>query len=191
MQNFELTSTMVDAVIILTVLISAVLAYSRGLTRELLGVLGWAAAALAALTFYPLLTPTMRGFVASDQYAKLPALAACFVIALIVVSVISPLISRLIARSRLGAVDRGLGFLFGAARGLVLLALIYIGYEAVGAADRGYATLENARTIGIVRDVAQSLKSFAPSEMPPFLQFAIDDLFGSAAPAAENPAAPG
>ena len=45
--------TAVDGVVLAVILISAILAYSRGFVREVLAILGWAAAAVAAFFLTP------------------------------------------------------------------------------------------------------------------------------------------
>ena len=52
--------TLVDGASIAILLISAILAYSRGLTRELLSIAGWIAAAVSAFIFAPSVEPLIR-----------------------------------------------------------------------------------------------------------------------------------
>ena len=110
-----------DLALIGVVLISALLSMLRGFTRELLAIASWAAAAFAAYKFHPLLVPTFADnigfFKAKPDYAKYAAATALFLGTLIVVSIITVRISDRILDSRAGALDRSLGFLFGAGRG--------------------------------------------------------------------------
>jgi len=119
--------TIVDAVVAVVILISAFLAFSRGFVRETLSILGWVAAAVAGYIFAPKVEPMIREIpVLSDilggscQLSILAAFAAVFAVALVVVSIFTPLFSGLIQKSALGPLDQGLGFLFGFARGLLL-----------------------------------------------------------------------
>ena len=54
-----------------------------------------------------------------------------FAVALIVVSLFTPLFSSLVQRSALGGLDQGLGFLFGVARGILLVAIAFFVYDTV------------------------------------------------------------
>ena len=49
--------TIADGVVALIVIVSAMLAYNRGLTREVMAIGGWLVAALAAFYFAPMLSP--------------------------------------------------------------------------------------------------------------------------------------
>ena len=111
--------TIVDGVSLLIVVISALLAFSRGLIREVMSIVGWVVAAVAAFTFAPELGPLVAEVpVVSDliggscQLQTLAAFAAVFAIALVIVSIFTPLFSGLVANSALGPMDQGLGFLF-------------------------------------------------------------------------------
>ncbi len=183
----EFTSTIVDAVIAIVVLLSAMFAYSRGFTREVFTLGIWIVAALAALNFYPLVEPVLLDFVNLGDLTPWAAIAIAFVLALIILTIVAGAIASFISNSALGSIDKGLGFLFGVARGLVLLALVWI---FVGGSNP--ATLQNpaiAESYGgkIVGDTATALKEAMPTEMPDFLQKALGDLFDKAPGASSEP----
>ena len=101
-------------------MISALLAAVRGFTREVLAIVAWVAAAAAAWFLHPLASCRMAKQYITKRHggASSRRSAAIFVVTLIIVSIITVKISDLILDSRIGALDRTLGFLFGAARGL-------------------------------------------------------------------------
>lgn len=181
----ELTSTIVDAVIIGVVLISAILAYSRGFTREVFTLAVWVLAAFAALNFYPVVEPFIRDFKDMGDLTPWIAIVIAFVLALIILSIIGSAITSLIRNSGLGIIDKGLGFLFGAARGLVLLAIVWILFDSANPATLQADVIQNSRGAVIVSDTAAALREAAPTEMPEFLQTAMDELFDKA-PGANN-----
>lgn len=113
--------TLLDGVLIGITLVSAVLAMVRGFSREVLSVASWAVAAVSAYLFYPLVLPYLEPHISSETIAKIAALAAVFFVTLIIVSLITMKIADFIIDSRIGALDRTLGFLFGAARGVLLM----------------------------------------------------------------------
>ncbi|KHQ53696.1 CvpA family protein [Mameliella alba] len=130
--------TIVDGVVGVVILLSALLAYSRGLVRETMAILGWVAAAIVAFLFadqvQPLVKeiPVIGEFLAdSCELAVIASFAAIFTLALVVVSLFTPLFSSLIKRSALGGLDQALGFLFGVARGILLVAIAFFVYEVV------------------------------------------------------------
>jgi membrane protein required for colicin V production len=118
-----------DLGLIAVVFISAFLAMLRGFTREVLAILSWGAAAVAAFYFYPLVVPYLKTYVKADlneNVARGLAAAAVFLATLIVVSLMTIKLSDIILDSKVGALDRSLGFLFGAARGLLLCVIAFV-----------------------------------------------------------------
>src|SRR5260221_5959043 len=113
--------TVLDVIVIVVVLISAILAMVRGFVREVLSIVSWVAAAPAAYFFYKPVVPLVRGWFDSEPVAMIVSAAAVFFVALIVASYITMKISDYVIDSRVGAFDRAFGFLFGAARGVLLL----------------------------------------------------------------------
>ena len=115
-----------DLGLIGVILVSSLLAMLRGFTREVLAIASWAAAALAALYLHPLVLPYLKPYISKDTIALAATAGIVFFVALIVVSIITVRISDMILDSKVGALDRSLGFLFGAGRGLLLCAVAFI-----------------------------------------------------------------
>ena len=114
-----------DIVLLAVMLISGLLALVRGFMREILSIAAWGAAALVTLYSYAKLLPTAKAYFGSDTIALAVVVAGTFLATLIVVSVITVRISDMILDSRIGALDRTLGFLFGLARGLLIVVVAY------------------------------------------------------------------
>lgn len=113
--------TLLDGLVLVIVLISAALAMVRGFVREVLSIVSWVAAAVAAYAFYDDLLPYTKQYVSNEHIALAITIAAIFFVVLIIVSIITMKISDFVIDSRIGIVDRTLGFVFGAARGLLLV----------------------------------------------------------------------
>jgi len=118
-----------DVILIAIMLLSGFLAMLRGLTREMLAIMSWALAALATLFLYPLYRETVRKYIQPEILADATLAGVVFIVVLIVASLITIKLSDTILDSRVGAVDRTLGFVFGLARGLIL---VVISYELIG-----------------------------------------------------------
>ncbi|NHX27672.1 CvpA family protein, partial [Escherichia coli] len=122
--------TIVDGVVAAVISLSALLAYSRGLVRESMAIIGWIAAAILAFIFAPQAQPLIKQIPVLDkvigdscELSIIAAFAAVFAAALILVSLFTPLLSSAVQRSAIGGVDQGLGLLFGVARGALLVAV--------------------------------------------------------------------
>src|SRR3979411_2179236 len=107
-------------------LISGLLAMVRGFMREILSIAAWGAAAVVTLYAFSKLLPKAKTYFNNDTIASVVVVAGVFVGTLIVVSVITVRISDMILDSRIGALDRTLGFLFGLARGLLIVVVAFL-----------------------------------------------------------------
>ncbi|MCE8507625.1 CvpA family protein [Ruegeria pomeroyi] len=130
--------TIIDGVVALIIVLSALLAYARGFVREAMAIAGWIAAAVLAFLFAPKAMPLIRELPVVGEFltdscelSVIAAFAAVFALALVVVSFFTPLFSSLVQRSALGGLDQGLGFIFGVARGVLLVAIAFFVYDTV------------------------------------------------------------
>jgi membrane protein required for colicin V production len=118
--------SILDLVVIGVVLISALLAAVRGFTREVLAIVAWVTAAAAAWFLHPQLLPVASQHISNKTIALVATIGGLFIVTLIIVSLITVKISDLILDSRIGALDRTLGFVFGAARGLLICVIGWV-----------------------------------------------------------------
>lgn len=115
--------TLLDGILVGFTLVSAMLAMVRGFSREVLSIASWAAAAVAAYFFYPFVLPYVTPYIDNSMLALAIAAAVVFFVALIIVTIITMKLADFIVDSRVGALDRTLGFLYGAARGVLVVAV--------------------------------------------------------------------
>jgi membrane protein required for colicin V production len=117
--------TLLDGLLILIVVGSAILAMMRGFVREVLSIGSWVAAAAGTYYFYPIVVEQVKIYtgITDDMLARAIAIGGLFLIILIVVSYLTMRISDIIIDSRIGPLDRTLGFMFGAARGLLIFVI--------------------------------------------------------------------
>jgi len=155
--------TLLDGIVIVIIVISAILAMVRGFVREVLSVASWVIAAVAAFLFYEPFVPAVKPYIASDTVAIIAAAAAIFFVALIVASYVTMKISDLVIDSRLGSFDRMLGFAFGAVRGLLLLviAVLFFGWLVPSPP----AWVSAARTKPMLDTVGQRLMAALPKDI--------------------------
>lgn len=144
--------TIIDGVVALVIVVSALLAYSRGLVREAMAIAGWIGATILAFIFadkvQPLIKqlPVVGEFIGdSCELSIIAAFAAVFAVALVVVSIFTPLFASIVQRSALGSLDQGLGFLFGVLRGVLLVAVAFFVYQTVLSAQ-DIAIVEDSRS---------------------------------------------
>ena len=130
--------TILDLILLGVMLVSGLLAMVRGFMREILSIAAWGAAAIATLYSFSKLLPTAKTYFSNDTVAAAVVVAGVFIGTLIVVSVITVRISDMILDSRIGALDRTLGFLFGLARGLLSPSFSSTGWFRTSSARTGF-----------------------------------------------------
>ncbi len=156
-----------DFILIGIMVLSGILALARGFTREVLSLIAWGLAAIAA--YYAvqqqqaidLVTP----YVDKPILAQIIVGAAAFLVTLIIVSIISVKISDRVVDSSVGAFDRTLGFLYGLARGLVFVAIAYLFYSWLQPPQAQEDWIRNAQTLGVVKGVSEFLVGLMPPDI--------------------------
>lgn len=130
-----------DIAVLLIMIVSSVIAFLRGFIRELLTIVGVIGGIIAAWIGGPLLKEPMLEWIGGENEAdgeKLFGLipydlasaglsyGLIFIIVVIALTIISHIMSTSVKAMGLGAIDRSLGVLFGIARGVLVIALLYL-----------------------------------------------------------------
>ena len=179
--------TIIDGVVALVIVLSALLAYGRGFIREMMAIVGWIAAAVLAFLFAPRVEPLVReipvigDFLAdSCELSVIGAFAIVLAITLIVVSLFTPLFSSLIQRSILGGLDQGLGFIFGVARGILLVAIAFFVYSTV-ATSQEITMVDDSRSAQVFGRFTQQIENQDPVQAMGWIQGRYEELVSSCA----------
>ncbi len=172
-----------DVALFAVCFISALLAMYRGLAREMLSILSWVVA--FAATFYAIIDPEKYGgkrgggfgsgfatTIAEDlakqiqmpvQIAQIAVGAVIFLIVLIIVHLITARVSDSILDSRVGMIDRILGFMFGVARGFILIVIPYMLYEAFMVdpknPESAWPWVRNSQSLPYIQSAGNSIKT--------------------------------
>lgn len=162
--------TLFDFILIGIMLISGLLALMRGFTREVLSLVAWGVAAVAAyfaIQQQKLVDFAMTSIPYLDKeiLAKIGVGAAAFIVVLIIISVISVKISDYVVDSAAGAFDRTLGFVYGLARGFVFIAIAYLFYGWLLPFDKQEPWVRTAMSLPVVKSTGEALLAFMPPEI--------------------------
>lgn len=153
-----------DLGIIAVVLLSAFLAMLRGFTREVLAIASWAAAAVAAYYFYPIGLPYLKPYITKENIAIGVSAAAIFFATLVIVSIFTVKISDMILDSKIGALDRSLGFVYGAARGLLLCVVAFLFFNWLVPEKTQPEWVRTARTKPLLQATGDQLMAILPAD---------------------------
>jgi membrane protein required for colicin V production len=168
--------TIVDGIVLALIAVSGVLAYARGLVRESLSIVGWIVAALAGFAFAPMVEPLIREIpILSDilgtscELGILAGFAVVFAVALVLVSIFTPLIAGAVSSSALGPVDQGLGFVFGIARGVLLVVIALVVYQRIFGGGGGVPQIDDSHSVEIFAGLEQRIAAMLPEDAPQWI----------------------
>lgn len=156
--------TILDLVLLAVMLISGLLALVRGFMREILSIAAWGAAALTTLYAYQKLLPTAKTYFNNDTVATAVTIAGVFIGTLIIVSIITVRISDMILDSRIGALDRTLGFLFGLARGLLIVVVAFLFFVWLVPDKQRPDWVTGAKSLTMLQSTGNWLTSLLPDD---------------------------
>jgi membrane protein required for colicin V production len=179
--------TLLDGVLVGFTLVSAMLAMVRGFSREVLSIVSWVAAAAAAYFFYKPVLPYVQPYLDNELFAMVAAAGIVFIVALIIVSLITMKIADLIIDSRIGALDRTLGFLYGAARGVLVVAVAVLLFKGLVGGQQP-PSIANAKSRPMLESIGNWLESILPANPESLLPKKI--IPDEAEPDAQQPEAP-
>jgi membrane protein required for colicin V production len=156
-----------------------------------MAIAGWVGAAVLAFLFAPTVqplikeVPVLNTFIADNcELSIVAAFAGVFALGLIVASLFTPLFSSVIQRSALGGIDQGLGFLFGVARGVVLIAVAFFVYDKASLTN-SVAMVDNSRSAKVYASVQDKITASVPENVPGLIIGRYNDLTKVCAPVAK------
>jgi membrane protein required for colicin V production len=150
-------------------LISGILAMIRGFMREVLSIAAWGAAAVATILLYGRLLPIAKENISSDIVATAAVVGGVFLITLLIVSILTVRISDMILDSRIGALDRTLGFLFGLGRGLVIVVVAFVFFAWLVPPGKQPEGVRNAKSRVVLENTGEWLQALLPQDMDNYL----------------------
>jgi len=156
--------TLLDIILLAVMLISGLLAMIRGFMREILSIGAWGVAALVTLYSYGRVLPVAKQYFSSDMVAAGVSAGGVFLGTLLIVSIITARVSDMVLDSRVGALDRTLGFLFGLGRGLIIVVVAFL-FFAWLVPDRSQPDwVRGAKSKVVLQNTGQWLMSMLPDD---------------------------
>ncbi len=167
----------IDILVIVILLISAMIAFLRGAIREVLTITGVVGGLAAAFYIGPKIAPLFKGWLGVvegtepeklfgilpyDLLGMILAYGAVFITVVIILSILSHFLAETIRNLGLGAVDRTLGFIFGLIRGIILLGLLYLPVHIFAASDSKDEWFAGSKTHLYLEKTAAELEKFIP-----------------------------
>lgn len=169
----------IDGIVAVILLISALIAFLRGFIREILTIFGIMGGIAAAYFGGPLLAPYVKdwlgvvegeepemlfGLVDYATVGNIVAYTALLVVFVVIFSVISHFISEFAKTIGLGAIDRTLGVVFGLVRGILLLGLLYLPFYYLAGPEQEKEWFADSRTHVYMKATSAWIAGFIPQE---------------------------
>jgi len=155
--------TLLDIFLLVVMLISGLLAMIRGFMREVLSIAAWGIAALVTVYAFPKASALAQQYVGNEMASKGVAIVGVFLITLLVISIITVRISDMILDSRVGALDRTLGFLFGLGRGFLIVVIAYTFFDWFVPAKKP-DWIQNSKSLVVLKESGDWLKRQLPED---------------------------
>ena len=161
----DLPINIFDAGVILILLASAFLAYLRGFVHEILSVGGWIGAIFATFYGFPYAKFYTQKLIKVELGADLATGLIIFILSLVVFSYITRAISKRVQGSMLNVLDRALGFLFGMARGAIVVCVLYIGFSVVLSKEEQPTIIVKSKSMELINPGAELLLDILPENV--------------------------
>jgi membrane protein required for colicin V production len=156
--------TLLDIIVLSVMLLSGLLAMIRGFMREILSIGAWGAAAITTVYAFPRLVPMAKTYFNNDTVANIAVIAGVFLGTLIVATIITSRISDMVLDSRIGALDRTLGFLFGLARGLLIVVVAFMFFAWLVPDKQQPDWVRTAKSLSVLQSTGNWLMTLLPDD---------------------------
>ena len=151
-----------DVIFLIIVGISSLVGIARGMTKELLSITGWVLAALAMIYLVPMVNPITKQYVASDWLSNLVSGMVILVVFCLVWILIVDKLSVVIRASKLSALDRIFGFVFGAARGVLIVVLVVMMISTIVQEESKKGIFAESKYFQLANNNVEPLKKMIP-----------------------------
>jgi membrane protein required for colicin V production len=153
-----------DWIILGVVIASGIISLFRGFTKEFLSLFLWVFSFIAAISLEYLVSPFITGYIGNPEISKIGAYVVIFVACIFIGGIVINMISKLIKWSGVSGFDKFLGVLFGMARGLIVIFIIFLLMPA---------GLKNSELMGNSK-ISPFIEQIAP-EIEAYIRDLIDD----------------
>jgi membrane protein required for colicin V production len=172
-----------DIGVVAVIVLSAIFAFARGFVREALSIVAWVGAAFVTLRGFGAVFAMVDPIVKNPLLSQLIAGFGLFIVSLIVLTIITGYLARMVRSSALSPIDRTLGFIFGLARGALIVCLAYLLLDFVQPSERP-GWIRDAKSAPYLHQGADVLRQFLPESFK-IKNASLDEALHSFSPAIE------
>lgn len=151
-----------DIIILGCLLLSIAVGLIRGFTREFLGIMAWVGSIVIAILTMPFFKSFAATYIKDDFLAAIVAGLVIFVIAFMFLGTLSRHVSLKVKSSILGGLDRTFGLVFGAARGVLLILVLFVVASLVSSPEKWPDMVKESKSIPYVEKGGIFLQDITP-----------------------------
>jgi membrane protein required for colicin V production len=161
--------TIFDYLVLLVLICSIVISTLRGLIKEILSLLSWIVSFFVANAYGEQLAKLLPDMIPGSSSRLIVAFITLFICARLLMALLTMAVDALVKASGLTIADRGLGGLFGFARGLVLVlaAVLLCGMTTIPQQP----FWKNAVLSPLAETSARTVKPYLPGEFARHVKF--------------------
>ncbi|MBQ2810992.1 MAG: CvpA family protein [Alphaproteobacteria bacterium] len=164
-----------DVVILIITAVSALIALFRGLVKEVLSIVGWTLAAVVVFYMLPILTPIAKNYIASSMMASIVTALAVLIVFYVVWLLTTDKLIGKIRSSKLSALDRVLGLLFGVLRACLIVILFNILLSWVLPEESKEGMFKESRYFQLAGEFAKPIEGLIPEETKNLIKIKKDE----------------
>ena len=161
--------TIFDYLVLFVLISSVIISTMRGLVKEILSLLGWVVAFVVANAYGAQLAPLLPEMIPGDTVRLMVAFVALFLGVRILMGLLALALGSLIEAAELTLADRGLGGLFGLARGVVIVLAAVILCSMTSIPQQAF--WKDALLSPLAETGARTVKPFLPAALAQHVQF--------------------
>jgi membrane protein required for colicin V production len=154
-----------DIGVVAIIVLSAVFAFARGFVREAFSLIAWVGAAAITLYGFGWAFDRLEPYIHNPLLSQVVAGFGLFIVSLVVLTMMTGILARMIHATAFSPIDRTLGFVFGLARGVFLVCLAYLLVAMALPPTDWPPWLREAKSGPYLSEGADLLKGFLPESL--------------------------
>lgn len=161
----NITNNLTDIILLLILIVSFFIGYSRGFIKESLALSGWILSGWISINYYALLAIHIRKLINHQIIADAISFGALFLSIVILTTIITHIISSNIKNSLLSPLDKLLGIIFSIIRSLLIISIISIGLQQTIWEEKSIPEwIKNTYTYSIIDPINKLIIKFIPNQ---------------------------
>ncbi len=161
--------TIFDYLVLFVLICSIVISTLRGLVKEILSLAGWVVALMIANLYGDALAQMLPTIIPGSVTRLIVAFLALFIGVRLLMMLLTMALDSIIKATGLSLADRGLGGLFGLARGLVIILAVVLVCGTTSIPRQAFWT--EALFSPLAETAAHTVKPFLPGDFARHVQF--------------------